>query len=107
MQKFKLSDMVGGWFVGDFLPTAFSTSACEVCYKKHKKGEPWPRHYHAIATEINYVIRGWICINGILFTKGEIFVIEPREVTQAEFRSDCELIVVKVPGALNDKFEVE
>ncbi len=107
MQTFKLGDMVGGWLVGNFQPTAFSTSACEVGFKHHHKGEPWPKHYHAIATEINCVLRGIISINDKVFRAGDIFVIEPREVTQAEFLTDCELIVVKVPGALNDKFIVE
>ena len=32
--------MKGGWFVGDFLPTAFKTKNFEVSYKLHKKNEP-------------------------------------------------------------------
>ena len=39
MQKFNLSDMTGGWFVGDFAPAAFTTNKFEVCYKHHTKGE--------------------------------------------------------------------
>ena len=41
MQIYKLEDMKGGWFVGNFSPSAFQTEGFEVCYKKHHKGEKW------------------------------------------------------------------
>jgi quercetin dioxygenase-like cupin family protein len=40
------------------------------------------------------------------FNPGDVFVIEPNEVADPEFLEDCELIVVKVPFARNDKYEV-
>ena len=30
MDVYRLDDMVKGWFVGDFEPTALRTAACEV-----------------------------------------------------------------------------
>jgi hypothetical protein len=38
MDIFKMKDMKGGWFIGDFQPTAFKTDQFEVCYKHHTKG---------------------------------------------------------------------
>jgi quercetin dioxygenase-like cupin family protein len=104
MKVFKINDMIGGWFVGDFQPTAFSTENFEVCYKVHPKGEQWDTHYHKIATEINYIIRGEMTINDDLLKEGDIFILEPNEVATPEFLTDCELIVVKTPSVKNDKY---
>jgi quercetin dioxygenase-like cupin family protein len=104
MKVFKISDMIGGWFIGDFKPTAFNTENFEVCYKQHPKGEEWDTHYHKIATEINYIIRGEMMINDDLLKEGDIFILEPNEVSKPEFLTDCELIVVKTPSAKNDKY---
>lgn len=104
MKVYKMSDMIGGWFIGDFEPTAFKTENFEVCYKQHPKGEEWDTHYHKIATEINYIIRGEMMINDDLLKEGDIFILEPNEVSKPEFLTDCELIVVKTPSAKNDKY---
>lgn len=100
----KMSNMVGGWFIGDFEPSVYKTDQFEVCYKQHYKGEIWDNHYHKIATEINYLIKGEMKINDILFTKGDIFLIEPYEISVPEFLTDCELIVVKTPSIKEDKY---
>ena len=39
MKKFKMSDMKGGWFVGDFEPSVLRTKNFEVGYHTHKKGD--------------------------------------------------------------------
>lgn len=100
----KMSNMVGGWFIGDFEPSVYKTDQFEVCYKQHYKDEIWDNHYHKIATEINYLIKGEMKINDILFTKGDIFLIEPYEISVPEFLTDCELIVVKTPSIKEDKY---
>lgn len=104
MKVYKMSDMIGGWFIGDFEPTTFNTENFEVCYKQHPKGEEWDTHYHKISTEINYIIRGEMMINDDLLKEGDIFILEPNEVSKPEFLTDCELIVVKTPSAKNDKY---
>jgi len=101
----RMEDMVGGWFVGDFEPSMFRSKDFEVCYKEHKKGEQWDSHYHT-GTEINYLIRGRMTINGRELNKGDLFLIEPYEVASPVFLEDCELIVVKTPSNVNDKFIV-
>ena len=105
MKRYRIEDMKGGWFVGDFEPTAYKTQAAEVCLKYHPEGEVWPTHYHAVATEINVLVRGSMRLNGDLLGEGDVFVIDPGEVAAPEFLSDCEIIVVKVPSLTNDKFE--
>ena len=97
---------VGGWFVGNFNPSAFKSHDVEVCFKQHFKGEKWPKHYHKIATEINYLIRGKMTIKSEIFNSGDVFIIYPNEIADPNFLEDCELIVVKMPSIINDKYEV-
>ncbi len=106
MKLFNIKDMKGGWFVGDFQPTSFQTKACEVSFKQHHKNEIWPPHIHKIATEINYLIKGKMIIQDQELNVGDIFVIEPNELADPIFLEDCELIVVKLPSALGDKYNV-
>ena len=99
--------MKGGWFIGGFEPAAYKTYDFEVCYKLHAKGEKWDTHYHAQATEINYLIRGKMQIQDTILNAGDIFTILPYEIADPEFLEDCELIVVKTPSVKDDKFVCE
>lgn len=105
MEIKRIEDMVGGWFVGNFEPTAFKTEQFEVGYKLHKKGEAWPVHYHKIATEINYLLRGHMIIAGKELTTGDIFTIFPNEIADPVFLEDCEVITIKTPSVIGDKYE--
>lgn len=106
MKVFKQQRWTGGWFVGDFEPTAYKTDAFEVCHKVHPKDEKWPAHYHAVATEINFILKGKMSIIGQTLEAGDVFVIERNEVAEPVFLEDCELIVVKTPCVPNDKYIV-
>ena len=37
MKIYDFKKMIGGWFVGNFKPTAYKTKSFEVSYKIHKK----------------------------------------------------------------------
>lgn len=104
MQTVKLSDMVRGWFVGNFEPTAYSTDAVEVGVKTYHKGDKEDRHYHKIATEITVILTGKVRMNNVEYGAGEILVIPPLESTDFEALEDCTTVVVKLPGASNDKY---
>jgi quercetin dioxygenase-like cupin family protein len=105
MKRFDFSTMKGGWFVGNFSPTAFTTSACEVSFKRHKKGEYVAPHIHKVASEINYLVRGKMTIGTTTMVAGDIFVIEPEEIADPQYLEDCELVVVKVPCIKGAKYE--
>ena len=107
MDILKGKDMIGGWFVGDFEPTAYKTCGFELAYKTHAKGEKLDSHYHKIATEINYMVKGEMILSGTLLKEGDIFIIHPNEVATPEFLTDCEMVVVKVPSVKGDKYIVE
>lgn len=104
MKIFKFDDMVNGWFVGDFSPSSYKTSTCEVALKSYKRGAKEKKHFHKIATEITFIHTGSVIMLDQKFDAGSIIVIEPYEETSFEVLDDCVTVVVKVPGALNDKY---
>ena len=104
MRHEKLSSMVKGWFVGPFTPTAYSTDGCEVAVKYYKAGETEKAHFHKIATEITLVLSGRVRMAGREWGGGDIVILEPGEETDFEALSDAINVVVKVPGAQNDKY---
>jgi len=101
-----ISQMVKGWFIGNFEPSVYRTCLFEVGYKQHKAGENYGAHYQVKAIEYNLLVRGVLEINGERFTDGDIFTIAPGYVVKPIFVSDCEVVVVKVPSLPFDKVEV-
>ncbi len=104
MKVFQLSDMIKGWFVGNFNPTVLSTTDVEVAVKKYKAGDYEAAHYHKIATEITVITDGLVRMNGITYSSGSIIVIEPNNATDFLALTDVTTTVVKYPGANNDKY---
>lgn len=105
MKTAKLKDMVKGWFVGNFEPTIIKTEDVEVAVKSYKKGDYEPRHYHKIATEITVIVSGRVRMSGVEYAAGDIIVMEPGEATDFECLEDgTKNVVVKYPGAINDKY---
>lgn len=104
MERYKLDDMTRGWFVGDFTPTVLATRAAEVGIKHYRAGEREARHYHQIAQEITVIQSGRVQMNGVEYSSGDIIVIKPMESTDFVVLEDTVTVVVKVPGAVDDKY---
>jgi hypothetical protein len=104
MEKYKLDEMTKGWFVGGFQPTVFQTQDCEVSVKRYSKGDYEPPHFHKIATEITVIVSGRVRMCGREFQENDIIVLKPGEITEFEVLEDSITTVVKIPGALNDKY---
>ena len=107
MEVLKLKNMKGGWFIGNFNPTAFKTKEFEVSYKEHPKGEQWDYHYHKEATEINLLVEGHMTMCGKELKTGDVFVVEPMEVADPVFHEDCKIICVKTPSVIGDKYLID
>ena len=105
MKILKFKDMKSGWFIGNFEPTAYKTDNFEVNYRIHKAGEQWDTHYHTHVTEINLLIKGKMRMQNTLINAGDIFIVNPFEISDPEFIEDCEVICVKTPS-LNDKISI-
>ena len=104
MKKYQLNKMTKGWFVGDFSPTIIKTQAVEVGVKQYHKNDYEETHHHKIATEITVIVSGKVRMNCDIYEAGDIVVIEPGEATDFEVLEDATTVVVKYPGAQNDKY---
>ena len=107
MKTGKLEDMKKGWFVGNFEPTLYRTEDVEVAVKQYKAGDYDAAHYHKIATELTVIVTGRVRMNREEYAAGDVIVMEPGDVTDFEALTDAVNVVVKLPGACNDKYEVE
>lgn len=107
MKTARLDDMVKGWFVGGFEPTLYRTNNVEAAVKRYRAGDHEGSHYHKIATELTVIVSGRVRMNGVEYSKGDIVVMEPGDVTDFEALTDAVNVVVKIPGANNDKYIVE
>jgi hypothetical protein len=100
----KLSDFVKGWFVGEFDPTLHKTPDVEVGIKYYRKGDREVSHHHNIATELTAVVSGRVYMLGHEFCAGDIVKIRPGTSTEFEALEDSVTVVVKHPGARDDKY---
>jgi hypothetical protein len=106
MKISNIDNMVKGWFVGNFQPTLFKTNDVEVALKRYCKGVYENTHFHKVATEITVVASGCVKMNGVEYHAGDIVIMEPHESTDFEaLEENTQCVVVKIPGANNDKFE--
>lgn len=106
MKIFKISDMHRGWFVGNFKPTAFQTEDFEVNYRTHKSGETWETHFHTETTEINLIVKGKMRFNNHILKEGDIFIVEPWQISDPEFIEDTTVVCIRTPSK-DDKQVVE
>jgi hypothetical protein len=104
MEHYRLDHMTKGWFVGNFDPAAHRTSSCEVGFKFYRQGDKEAAHHHKIATEITLVASGRVRMCGRDWEAGDIIVLSPGENTSFEALTDATTVVVKTPGANNDKY---
>ncbi len=107
MKTARLEDMVKGWFVGDFEPTLYRTDGAEVAVKAYRAGDAEAAHYHKIATELTVIVSGEVRMNGAVYRAGDIVILSPGEASDFCALTDAVNVVVKIPGAKNDKYEIK
>ena len=105
LEKYNLDEMFKGWFIGNFEPSLFKTNDVEVGVKKYKAGDYENTHFHKIATEFTVIISGEVEMNGVVYKENDIIKIVPNVVTNFKAITDVITIVVKLPGANDDKYE--
>jgi len=99
-----LDAMIGGWFVGDFEPSAIRTKDFEVAVKKYKAGDKEARHTHKVAIELTVVISGKVLMNSQEYEEGSIIQISPNTSSDFEAIEDTVTVVVKTPSVAGDKY---
>jgi hypothetical protein len=104
MKVFRLDEMKGGWFIGNFSPTLLDDSNFEVAVKYYKEGDYEKSHFHKISTEYTVIVEGEVKMNNIIYKKGDIIVISPMESTDFIALTDVTTTVIKIPSSINDKY---
>ena len=99
-----LDGMIRGWIVGDFSPTMLATGEVEVAIQRYSAGDYEAAHHHRIATEITVILGGQAEMFGRIFKDGDIVKIPPGSTTGFRAITDVTTVVVKHPGAKNDKY---
>lgn len=103
MKVFKLGDMLRGWFVGNFEPTAHHDNF-EVGVKRYLKDDEELPHYHILAKELTLILEGRVEIAEQEFEAGDIVVLESFDVAGFKCLKDCTLVIVKTKSVKGDKY---
>lgn len=106
MKHHKLPDMIKGWFVGGFKPSALYSNDFEVGIKHYQAGDEECSHVHQIATELTAIVSGKVWMMGKEYGPGDIITVEPGEVTDFKALENTITVVVKTPSLPNDKYIV-
>jgi hypothetical protein len=105
--RHSLDQMVRGWFVGNFEPTAYRTSDVEVAIKHYVAGDTEERHVHKVATELTAVVSGSVRMDGQDLHAGDILTLLPGEPCDFLAVTDATVVAVKLPAVPGDKYIVE
>ena len=104
MRNYKLSDSgARGWFIGDFPEAVFRTKDFEVCWQTNPRGHA-ASHYHKELTEITLIVSGRVLTNGSIYTTGDIYIMEPGDISQTEYLEETSVLTVKTPSIPSDKY---
>jgi hypothetical protein len=104
MRSYKLSDAgARGWFIGDFPEAVHRTKDFEVCWQTNPRGHA-ASHIHNEITEITLVVSGRVLTNGAIYTAGDIYVLEPGDISQIEYLEETSVLTVKTPSIPSDKY---
>jgi len=103
MRRFDLREMTGGWFIGNFVPTAVQSKEFEVTVRKYRLGDREQRHFQLTATEVTVIIEGHARMGDQMLNANDIIVLDPQESYDFEALSDVTLVAVKFPSIPNDK----
>lgn len=100
----RLTEMTGGWFIGAFFPAAYATHDVAVAVQRFPAGYRGDAHHHKVATEVTLLLSGRARMAGCELFPGDILTLAPGTSCRFEALDDCVAVVVKHPGALNDKY---
>ena len=106
MKVSRIEDTEKGWFIGNFPKAAFESKDFEVSWRIHPAGESWDLHYQENSTEINLLISGEMVLNGVRLSSGDVFILDPYEITDVQFIKECSVVCVKTPSIPDDKIVV-
>jgi len=103
MKTYKLSNSgERGWYIGDFADAVFRTKDFEACYQTNQRGHA-VSHKHNIINEITLIVSGRVLTNGTIYTAGDIYILEPGDISQTEYLEETSVVTIKTPSVPTDK----
>lgn len=103
MRRYRLEEMTGGWFIGDFSPAAVQSKDFEVTVRRYVTGDREQKHFQLTATEVTVIVEGRARMGEQFLDTNDIILLEPRESYDFEALSDVTVVAVKFPSIPNDK----
>jgi hypothetical protein len=103
MRRFRLEDMVGGWFIGNFQPSVIRTEQFEATVRKYATGDTEPKHFQKSATEITVIIEGHARMGDQILQSNDIIVLNPGDSCDFEAITEVTLVAIKFPSLPDDK----
>ena len=100
----RLSDMQGGWFIGDFHPSILTSKDFEIAVKTYNLGDIEEYHFHKIGTEITVILEGRAEMAERTLVEGDIILLEPGQGTSFKALTKVKTLVVKTPSVIGDKY---
>jgi quercetin dioxygenase-like cupin family protein len=104
MKLYNRNNFIGGWFIGNFIPTIIPSNEVEVSIKRYKAGDYDQAHYHKEADEITVIVEGMVSMNKIKYHTDDILWIEKGDITDFLALTDAITCVVKMPSVKGDKY---
>lgn len=101
------SEFTRGWLIGDFKPALANIKECEVAIKYYLANDYEPMHYHKVATEYTYIIKGKCSFDDWIFDAGDIAIIHSGHATLFKCIEDAITVVIKTPSVKEDKYFVD
>ena len=98
MKKTSFAKMQGGWFLGNFKPSAYKTNSGEVAIKKYVQGYVESSYCHENAATIYVILSGEIRFNGVVCKKDDVIHYGYGEVISIKALSNA-IVMLVVIGA--------
>jgi len=106
MKIYKHSDMINGWFIGNFSPSVIKTDNFEVCLKDINPNIKDCSHYHLKGNEVTLIVSGILKINNKTLKEGDIFLIEPNEKVFPVCLKKGKIIAIRDCSIKNNKINI-
>lgn len=103
MNRDRIENYIGGWFIGNFTPVLHSSESLEVAVKFFEKGDTELSHMQRLATEITVITSGKVRIGEEILVAGDLLIIPPFEFADFEALENGSLMCVKFPSLPDDK----
>lgn len=107
MKVENIKNFKNGWIIGNFEPSLLKTKDFEVGVHTYGVDHTVDLHFHKLSSEFNYIISGKMVVNGCELQAGDIFVLQPYELSDTKFLEETTIIIARNHSCTKDKYKVK